>query len=51
MENVAIAIRRQYQREWRRRNSERIKIYNSNYWKRKAEKIQQEQRKQEGEKK
>jgi hypothetical protein len=38
-------VRNEYQRQWRRRNPERMRSYRVNYWERKAEK-QQNQDKQ-----
>jgi hypothetical protein len=35
--DLAAQLRREYQREWRRRNREKVKEYNRSYWSRKAE--------------
>lgn len=36
IELEAAEARREYQREWRRRNPDRVKRYNADFWKRKA---------------
>ena len=33
----AAELRREYQRQWRRKNPEKVKKYNKDYWMRKAE--------------
>ncbi len=35
--NRAIQVRREYQREWRAKNKDRIRGYNKRYWERRAE--------------
>lgn len=32
-------IRKQYLKEWRKKNKEKVKLYNQTYWERKAQKI------------
>ena len=34
---VAVELRRQYLREWRRRNPDKVRGYNQKYWIKKAE--------------
>ena len=36
MTEQAMELRRAYKREWNRRNRERVKQHQSNYWERKA---------------
>jgi len=38
MENAAVLARREYQREWRKKNKQRVREYNLEYWKKRAEK-------------
>ena len=38
----AIELRREYQREWRRKNKEKVRANNLRYWERKAQKAAQE---------
>lgn len=40
LEEQAKAAKREYQRQWRKRNPERIKAINARYWKRRAQKLQ-----------
>lgn len=43
MENLTDAAReamREYYREWRRNNKDKVHQYNENYWRRRAEKMQ-----------
>lgn len=37
-EDQARAVQRQYLREWRRKNPDKVKAYNRRYWERRAEK-------------
>lgn len=37
MDEKAAEARRAYKREWQRKNREKVKQYQENYWKRKAE--------------
>lgn len=37
--NLAIQLRREYQREWRRRNKDKVAANNRRYWERKAQKM------------
>lgn len=39
-------VRNEYQRQWRRRNPERMRSYRVNYWERVAERLQEHQQKQ-----
>ena len=48
MDNLAILARREYQREWRKKNKERVKAYNADYWQKQAEKKVIERRNAEG---
>ncbi len=44
MENLTEAVReakRQYMREWRKKNPERVKENNRRYWERKAKQLQE----------
>jgi hypothetical protein len=34
--NDAVKARREYHREWRQRNKQRIRAYNARFWERKA---------------
>ena len=36
----ASELRRRYQREWRRKNKEKVAEYNRNYWMKKAEELE-----------
>ena len=38
LDRAAAEARREYFREWRRKNSDKIKQYNDDYWRRQAEK-------------
>ena len=38
----ALELRREYQREWRRKNKEKVRANNLSYWERKAQKSAQE---------
>ena len=38
----ALELRRAYQREWRRKNKDKVKANNRRYWERKAQKVQEE---------
>lgn len=37
----ATLARREYQREWRAKNRDKVRAYNTAYWKRQAEKIKE----------
>lgn len=39
IEKMAIEARRAYQREWRRKNKDKVKSNNLRYWVRKAQKM------------
>ena len=39
-ESVAAELRREYQREWRRKNKEKVAEYNRNYWMKKAKELE-----------
>lgn len=41
MDEKAKAARREYLRAWRAANKDRVKAYNAEYWKRKANKAKQ----------
>lgn len=41
MDEKAKAARREYLRAWRASNKDRVKVYNAEYWMRKANKAQQ----------
>ena len=41
-ESVAAELRREYQREWRRKNKEKVAEYNHNYWIKKAKELEEE---------
>lgn len=45
MDEQAKEARRAYQREWRRRNRDKMKEYQARYWTRKAEKADSAQQK------
>jgi hypothetical protein len=38
MEQEAREAYNEYMREWKKKHKEKVKIYNANYWKKKAEK-------------
>ena len=40
----ALELRREYQREWRRKNKDKVRANNLRYWERKAQKAAQEER-------
>lgn len=40
LEEQAKAAKRDYQRQWRKRNPERMKAINARYWQRRAQKLQ-----------
>ena len=37
--DLAIQLRREYQREWRRKNKDKVAANNRRYWERKAQKM------------
>jgi len=37
-DNAVAEVRREYYRQWRSKNPDRVKRYNEEYWKRRAEK-------------
>ena len=37
--DLAIQLRREYQREWRRKNKDKVAANNRRYWERKARKL------------
>lgn len=41
MSPEAIALSREYKREWRKKNPEKVRKYNVEYWERKAAKLQE----------
>ena len=36
LQELAKKIRREYQREWRKKNPDKVKEYNQSYWRRRA---------------
>ena len=38
VQSRALELRREYQREWRRKNKDKVKANNRRYWERKAQK-------------
>lgn len=42
MENEGVRNRREYYRQWRANNKERVREYNARYWAKRAERIAQE---------
>ena len=43
MENEGVRNRREYYRQWRANNKERVREYNVRYWAKRAERMMQEQ--------
>lgn len=43
MDNMALEMRREYLRNWRAANKEKVKEYNRTYWERKAQERKKEQ--------
>lgn len=41
LEEKALELRRAYQREWRRKNKDKVRANNRRYWERKAQKAVQ----------
>lgn len=41
MTDTALQIRRNYQKEWREKNKERIKTYTKRYWEKKARRVEE----------
>ena len=41
-ESVAAELRREYQREWRRKNKDKVAKYNREYWIKKAQELEEE---------
>ena len=39
-------VRNAYYREWRKKNPEKMKQYQENYWKKKAQKMQEQEEKE-----
>ena len=48
VDNLAIQERREYQKQWRQKNPDRVKKHTDDYWKRRAEKKLAEQEKVNG---
>lgn len=44
--STILELKRQYQKEWRKKNPDKVKKNQENYWKRKAEKLIAEQNKE-----
>ena len=42
MENEGVRNRREYYRQWRANNKERVREYNARYWAKRAERMAQE---------
>ena len=42
-ESVAVKLRREYQREWRKKNKDKVAEYNRNYWMKKAKELEGEE--------
>lgn len=40
----ALELRREYQREWRRKNKDKVRANNRRYWEQKAQKAAREER-------
>lgn len=40
LSSKAIEARKAYQREWRKTNKDKIRIYQANYWNKKAEELE-----------
>lgn len=43
MEDEGVRNRREYYRQWRANNKERVREYNARYWAKRAERMAQEQ--------
>ena len=41
-ESVAVKLRREYQREWRKKNKDKVAKYNREYWIKKAKELEEE---------
>ena len=41
-ESVAAELRREYQREWRKKNKDKVAKYNREYWIKKAKELEEE---------
>lgn len=41
LQEKALELRREYQREWRRKNKDKVRANNRRYWERKAQKAQE----------
>lgn len=44
LKEKALELRREYQREWRRKNKDKVRANNRRYWERKAQKAAREER-------
>lgn len=44
LQERAVELRRAYQREWRRKNKDKVRANNLRYWERKAQKAAQEEK-------
>ncbi|MCL2198763.1 MAG: phosphatase [Defluviitaleaceae bacterium] len=42
MNENALQAKREYQREWRKKNRERVRLHNSRYWQKRAQKQEKE---------
>lgn len=43
LKEKALELRREYQREWRRKNKDKVRANNRRYWERKAQKAAREE--------
>ena len=41
-ESLAVKLRREYQRKWRKKNKDKVAEYNRNYWMKKAKELEEE---------
>ena len=41
-ESVAVELRKEYHREWRKNNKDKVAEYNRNYWMKKAKELEEE---------
>ena len=43
LQEQAVELRRAYQREWRKKNKDKVRVNNLRYWERKAQKAAQKE--------
>ena len=48
MDEKALEARRKYKREWARKNRDKMKVYEENFWKRRAQQMEAEQQPEAG---